>query len=547
MKACLLFVVAVMVVAWPTGDSFARQEALLNVTAGQMPTDTASDGATRLTLEENAELGGKALKVVYVPGDSFGDRVSRITNWKQFIALEFDAFNPAQENVTVTLTVKHRRTTSYDTRVDVPVVLRPGRNAVKIGLDEMLNVNGTAPDLSNVSRWYIACDEGSAPTLYFGDIRLVGDDAPALPAPGVGAGAARAYRVTGKIGDMPVDLIVTPLGGGSAGNPGTGIGRVTSDPARLARIRAAEMPPITGPVPFDTPEADAILSALEVFPPDNPWNQVVSDWPLHPNSAAIIDSIGADKPMRYNPDMGFVLVPPDQQRVEVKIVDYPGESDKGPFPVPDEIPIEGWPVNYQRHYDGPSLTLEDVQRDKLGRGGDRHGIVVDPINRMLYEFFVLRRTDDGWQAAQASIFDLKTNDLRPDGWTSADAAGLPIFPAVVRYDELKRGVVEHAMRVTVRNTRRAYVSPATHFASPHENEDYPRMGERLRLKQDFDVSGFSPEVRAILEGLKRYGMFVADNGIEWAISVAPDPRIPNLHEELRQIQGSAFEVVLPPR
>ncbi|HUT95938.1 MAG TPA: hypothetical protein VMY37_41175, partial [Thermoguttaceae bacterium] len=172
---------------------------------------------------------------------------------------------------------------------------------------------------------------------------------------------------------------------------------------------------------------------------------------------------------------------------------------------------------------------------------------VDPVNRMLYEFFVLRRTDDGWQAAQASIFDLKTNALRPDGWTSADAAGLPIFPAVVRYDELKRGVVEHAMRVTVRNTRRAYVAPATHFASPHENEEYPRMGERLRLKQDFDVSGFSPEVRAILDGLKKYGMFVADNGIEWAISVAPDPRIPNLHEELRQIQGSAFEVVVPSR
>ncbi|UCG58900.1 MAG: hypothetical protein JSU70_05175, partial [Phycisphaerales bacterium] len=138
------------------------------------------------------------------------------------------------------------------------------------------------------------------------------------------------------------------------------------------------------------------------------------------------------------------------------------------------------------------------------------------------------------------------NKLRPAGWTSADAAGLPIFPAVVRCDELKRGIVEHAMRVTVRKTRRAYVAPATHFASPHENKDYPRMGERLRLRQDYDISGFSPPVQAILKGLKKYGMFVADNGIEWAISVAPDPRIPNLHEELRRVKGSAFEVVVPP-
>jgi len=169
MKVCLPFAVAIMAVACPIGDAWARQEALLSVTAGQMPTDTASDGATKLTLEENAELGGKALKVVYVPGDSFGDRVSKITNWKPFIALEFDAFNPERENVTVILTVKHRRTTSYDTRVDMPVVLRPGKNSVKIGIDEMLNVNGTAPDLSSVSRWYIACEQGS--TKNFGGSR----------------------------------------------------------------------------------------------------------------------------------------------------------------------------------------------------------------------------------------------------------------------------------------------------------------------------------------------------------------------------------------
>jgi hypothetical protein len=303
---------------------------------------------------------------------------------------------------------------------------------------------------------------------------------------------------------------------------------------------------MTQPVMFHTPEADAILSALEVFPADNPWNQVVSDWPLHPNSANIIASMGVKKPLRYNADMAFILVPPDQKRVEVKIVGYPGESDAGPFPVPDEMPIEGWPAYYERDAKKLNVSLEDVQRDKLNRGGDRHAIVVDPVNRMLCEFFAARKTAAGWQAAQASVFDLKTNALRPDGWTSADAAGLPIFPAVVRYDELQRGKVEHAMRVTVRKTRRAYVAPATHFASSHRNEDYPRMGERIRLRGDFDVSRFSPEVRAILNGLKKYGMFVADNGIEWAISVAPDPRIGVLHEELRRVRGSAFEVVVVP-
>jgi hypothetical protein len=137
--------------------------------------------------------------------------------------------------------------------------------------------------------------------------------------------------------------------------------------------------------------------------------------------------------------------------------------------------------------------------------------------------------------------------MRPEEWTSTDAAGLPIFPSVVRYDELKRGLVEHAMRVTVTKSRRAYVYPARHFASSHKDENLPRMGERLRLRQDFDISAFSPECQAILKGLKKYGMFVADNGLDWSISVAPDPRIPVLHDELRKLKGSDFEVVEAPR
>jgi hypothetical protein len=324
-------------------------------------------------------------------------------------------------------------------------------------------------------------------------------------------------------------------------------GRAAGDPARVERIRATRMPSISRPVMFDTPEADALLAALEVFPPDNPWNLLVTDWPVHPNSKALVASVGNAKPLRYNPDMAFVLVPPDQKRVEVRLTGYPDESDKGPFPVPDNVPIEGWPAGYQRDAKTSGLTLDDLQRDKLNQDGDRHALVADPVKRLLYEFYQLKKTSAGWQAAQASIFDLKSNALRPTGWTSADAAGLPIFPAVVRYDELKRGRVEHALRVTIRKSRRAFVAPATHYASARTDENLPRMGERFRLRQDYDLSGFTPEARTILTALKRYGMFVADNGIEWAISVAPDPRIPVLHEELRRVKGLDFEVVVAPK
>ncbi len=171
-------------------------------------------------------------------------------------------------------------------------------------------------------------------------------------------------------------------------------------------------------------------------------------------------------------------------------------------------------------------------------------IVLDPINMTLFEFYTARKTASGWVAAQASIFDLKSNKLRPDGWTSTDAAGLPILPSIVRFDELERGMVTHAMRFTINNSRRAYVYPATHFASSKTNVNLPRMGERFRLRQDFDVAGFSPHSQALLKGLKKYGMFVADNGGDWRISVAPDSRIKGL-DELRRVKGRDFEVIQP--
>lgn len=320
-------------------------------------------------------------------------------------------------------------------------------------------------------------------------------------------------------------------------------------PTLLVVILAADGPPkVDQPTLFNTPKADAVVSAMQIFPADNPWNADVSQWPVHKNSAAIVASIGNDKPLRCNSDMGYILVPANQKRIDVKLVEYPDESDKGPFPLPDGITIEGWPKSYTTDRGAKTPPpLEDIQRDKAGEGGDRHAIVVDPGKMMLYEFYQLKKTDAGWQCACSAIFDLQSNKLRPDGWTSTDAAGLPLFPAIIRYDELQKGMVNHAMRVTVKNSRRAYVAPATHFASRKTDENLPRMGERLRLKADFDISGFSKEVQAILKGLKKHGMLVADNGIDWALSSAPDERIPSLHEELRKVKGSAFEVVEMPK
>ena len=487
---------------------------LLTVSKGQLPNDTALEKQTKLTIEDAPnELGGKVLKVVYASGDSFGmSRGASEKNWQPFSAIEFSAFNPAAKAVKLSFAVRHGKSTSFRTRVDVPIVLKPGKNDVRLIIDKMLNINGSKPDLADIVHWYLACSPSENPTLYFSDFWLVGGDA-----------ASTTGSTTGRTAKQ-----------------------VKTDPKRLARIRAAKMPKVTRPVMFNTVEADAILSALEIFPADNDFNQLVDEWPLHPNSKNIIASIGADKPFRYNTDMGFVLVPPDQKRVDVKIAAYPDESDAGPYPVPDNTPIEGWPAFYERG-NGKPPTLGEVQRRPTKYEGDRHAIVVDPVNGKLYEFFTFGSTSNGWTAGQASIFDLKSNKLRPDGWTSADAAGLPIFPAVVRYDEIKRGIVEHAMRVTVRRSRRAYVHPATHYASRLTDDNLPRMGERLRLRADFDTSKFSPPVQAILTGLKKYGMLVADNGIDWAISVAPDPRIPVLHEELRKIRGSDFEVVVAPQ
>jgi hypothetical protein len=301
-----------------------------------------------------------------------------------------------------------------------------------------------------------------------------------------------------------------------------------ADPAKKERPR---LPEIKEPVMFNTPEADALLTALQVFPKNNPWNEDVSARPVHADSEKIIASIGAERRIGFNRDMCFILVPPDQKKVDMRITQYGNESDPGPFPVPDNGPIEDWPLN--------KADLEAIQRE--GKG-DRHLIVVDPVNGMLHEFWRAFKKPAGWEAACEATFDLKTNQLRTTGWTSSDAAGLPIFPALPRYDECERGLVTHALRFTVRRSRREFIYPATHHAGRGKAPEVPAMGQRLRLKASVDVSGYPKHALAIANALKKYGMFVADNGQDWLISTPPDARLQGL-DALRQLHGKDFEVI----
>jgi hypothetical protein len=273
------------------------------------------------------------------------------------------------------------------------------------------------------------------------------------------------------------------------------------------------------------------VAGLQVFPPDNPWNRDISSDPVDPNSDALIASIGLDTGL--HPDFGtvwngapigipYVVVSGNQPRVPVTF-DYAGESDPGPYPIPPDAPIEGG----------------------ANSSGDRHILVIDRDNAKLYELFAAYPQGSGWHAGSGAIFDLNSNALRPAGWTSADAAGLPIFPGLVRYEEVvEQGAIRHALRFTVSRTRRAYVSPATHYASSNTDPNLPPMGMRVRLKAGFDVTPFPAHVQVILNAMKRYGMFVADNGSNWYVTGAPDPRWND--EELatlRQVRGSDFEVV----
>jgi len=277
----------------------------------------------------------------------------------------------------------------------------------------------------------------------------------------------------------------------------------------------------------------AVLAGCPVFPADNQWNLRVDRLPVLPNSDAIVRSIGAGEHMHADFGSGryqgapigipYVTVPRRQRRVRVSF-QYAAESDRGRYPIPRRVPIEG------------------------GRAsdGDRHVIVMDRSRCRLYELFDAHPVNGGarWRAGSGAIFNLRSNRLRPRGWTSADAAGLPILPGLARYPEVRRGRIDHALRFTASETRRAFVYPARHFASDLTDQDLPAMGQRLRLKAGFDISRFPRQSRIVLQALKRYGMILADNGSSWYVSGAPSRGWDNddLHS-LHDVPGSAFQVV----
>src|SRR5205823_8859941 len=313
-------------------------------------------------------------------------------------------------------------------------------------------------------------------------------------------------------------------------------------------------PVVTTPTLFNTPQADAIISAMQIFPVTNPWNEDISRRPLLANSATMITQLKSDlsstrQTLRPFYEMNYVLVPDNQARVTIPFVDYPDESDldggtfpNGSYPIPSNMPIETWPRGTG------SLTLQQWQMDVTNIGGDRHGIIVAPGIGSIWETWQMKLTQSGWQASNGAKFNLTSNGLRPAGWTSGDAAGLPMFPALVRYDECERGVVEHAMRLCVPKTRREYIYPANHYASSiaATSTQYPAMGQRFRLKPGFVIpAGCTIEEKAVCYALKKYGAIVADNsGGFFSISVCPDDRFSSTaFNNLSTIDVSNFEVI----
>jgi hypothetical protein len=273
--------------------------------------------------------------------------------------------------------------------------------------------------------------------------------------------------------------------------------------------------------------AAAAIAGCPVFPASSPWNQRVDALPVHPRSNAMVQAISTDDTV--HPDFGsglyagrpigipFQVVAKRAKRTRVSF-QYADESDKGPYPIPARPKIEG--------------------------GSDRHLLLVQRGTCRLFELFAAHKRGSAWRAGSGAIFDLRSTKLRPKGWTSADAAGLPILPGLARYDEVKAGEIKHALRFTVERTRNAFVFPARHFASDLADPDLPAMGQRFRLKARVQLDDFPKQARIVATALKRYGMIVADNGSNWFISGAPDPGWDN--DDLRalgRLKGSDFEVV----
>jgi hypothetical protein len=314
-------------------------------------------------------------------------------------------------------------------------------------------------------------------------------------------------------------------------------------PALLAALLAAALTiapaAAVGPYPslgscqvFPDPPA-SLSPRAPSLPTQVAWNQDVSQAPRDPRSAAYIRYIDSQGGDHLHPDFGspraygfpYAVVGAGQRKLPIRYTAYGSESDRGPFPIPGGAPVEGG----------------------QGSDGDRHVLVVDRSRCVLYELYRAFFKRDGgahWNADSGARWDLRSTALRPDSWTSADAAGLPIFPGLVRYDEAAAGRVEHAVRVTFESTRDAWVHPASHCAGDTANPDAPPMGMRLRLKAGYGLGGFSGPARAIAEALKRYGMIVADNGSNWFFSGSSDRRWDDESlNQLKRIPGSAFQVV----
>ncbi len=293
--------------------------------------------------------------------------------------------------------------------------------------------------------------------------------------------------------------------------------------AALLGLTAAVASPVSA-APTSGTAARTTMAGCRVFPPDNAWNQDISAAPVDPNSSAYVASIDATAPFLHadfgsNPSYGipYVVVPRGQRWVPITFTAYGDESDPGPYPVPLTAPVEA--------------------------GSDAHVLVLDSGNCHLYEMFGAQRQGRGWAAASGAIFNLRSDTLRPDGWTSADAAGLPILPGLARYDEVAAGVITHALRFTVAHSQDGFIHPATHQAGVSD-PTLPPMGARFRLRASFDLSSFHGEALVILTALKRYGMFVADNGSSWFISGSTDPRWDDTDlNQLKTVPGSAFEAV----
>jgi hypothetical protein len=288
--------------------------------------------------------------------------------------------------------------------------------------------------------------------------------------------------------------------------------------------------PTRTPTPTSAPGSAPMVGGCQMFPANNPWNTDISNYPVHPNSANFITAINAGGRTKLHPDWGgdgeygipYIVVPPTQPMVSITWTAYGDESDPGPYPIPLNAPIEG----------GPSSD------------GDRHALAVRQGECVLYELGRAFPGTNYWEADVGVRWPLNTNALRPYYWTSADAAGLPILAGLVRYDEVAAGQISHALRFTSWRSQRGFILPATHFAGPYTDPNLPPMGLRFRLKASYDISGFTGQSRVVLEALKKYGMFMADNGSSWMITGAADPRWDD--EDLNQIKtvpSSAFEAV----